>query len=161
MSEDSGSSDSLSERRVNLGDLMPIIEEKLNTGGEVLFSPNGVSMLPTLKAGRDTLVLVSPPPRLKKYDIALFKRGNGQYVLHRVIAVGDTYTFIGDNQVEPEVGIEHGDIIALAVAYVRGGRRVSLNSFLARAFARVWHLCRPLRRLWRRIKEKIKRIFKK
>lgn len=151
----------MSERKVNLGDLMPIIEEKLNTGGEVLFSPSGVSMLPTLKEGRDTLVLVKPQKRLKRYDIALFRRKSGQYVLHRVIAVGDTYTFIGDNQLEPEHGIEDGDIVALCTAYIRGGKRVSLDSPSARAFARLLGLMRPFRRLYRSVVGRLKRIIKR
>lgn len=149
------------ERKINLGELMPIIEEKLAAGGEVLFSPNGTSMLPTLKAGRDTLVLVSPPIRLRKYDVALFRRKNGQYVLHRVIAVGDTYTFIGDNQLEPEREIGDEDIIALCIAYERGGKRVRLDSFSKRAFARFWHFSRPLRRIYRKFVGKLRSVFKK
>ena len=140
---------------------MPIIEEKLAAGGEVLFSPNGTSMLPTLKAGRDTLVLVSPPTKLRKYDVAMFKRGNGQYVLHRVIDVGASYTFIGDNQFEPERGISSEDIIALCIAYERNGRRVRLDSFSSRVFARLWHFTRPLRRVYRKCAKKMKSIFKK
>jgi hypothetical protein len=140
---------------------MPIIEEKLAAEGEVLFSPNGTSMLPTLKAGRDTLVLVSPPKRLRKYDIALFRRRNGQYVLHRVVAVGDRYTFIGDNQFEPERGIEAADIVALCTAYERNGKRVRLDSFSSRLHARILHVSRPLRRFLRRVRGKIKSIFKK
>ena len=140
---------------------MPIIEEKLAAGGEVLFSPNGTSMLPTLKAGRDTLVLVSPPIRLRKYDVALFRRKNGQYVLHRVIAVGDTYTFIGDNQLELEREIGDEDIIALCIAYERGGKRIRLDSFSKRAFARFWHFSRPLRRIYRKFVGKLRSVFKK
>ena len=149
------------ERRVNLGALMPMIEEKLSAGGEVLFSPNGPSMLPTLKEGRDTAVLVSPPKKLRKYDVALFRCGDEKYILHRVIRVGDTYTFIGDNRFECEENIAHGDVIALCIAYERGGKRVRLDSFSARARACIWHAIRPLRRLGRRLKRKVKSIFKK
>ena len=45
------------EIKIDIGALMPIIEEKLAAGGEVLFSPNGISMIPTLKPGVDTAVL--------------------------------------------------------------------------------------------------------
>ena len=149
------------ERKVNIGSVMPIIEERLADGAEVLFSPNGVSMLPTLKSGRDTVVLISPPSRLRKYDIALFKSGSGQYVLHRVISVGETYTFIGDNKFEYERDIAKEDIIALCIAYERGGRRVRLDTPTARAFAMLWHGIRPLRRLYLAIKRRIKALFKK
>ena len=149
------------ERRINFGELIPLLEEKLAGGGEVHFSPNGTSMLPTLKAGRDTLIFVSPPPKLRKYDIALYKRENGQYVLHRVVCVGKNYTFIGDNQLQYEHNVEHGQIIALCTACLRDGKRVELNSFRSRAFARLWHHTRFLRRAKRAVALKLKAILKR
>ena len=83
-----------------LAELMPLICEKLEEGREVTFSPHGSSMLPLLKEGRDTVTLAKPAGKLKKYDIPLYRRENGQFVLHRVVRVGDTYTCIGDNQFE-------------------------------------------------------------
>ena len=148
------------ERKIDIGTLMPIIEEKLAEGGEVLFSPNGVSMLPTLRPGSDVAVLVRAPERLRKYDIALYKRSNGQYVLHRVIGVGASYDFIGDNQLAVEHGVDHGDVIAVCIARERGGRRVRLDSTSARAFARMWIALRPLRRLLSAVKRKIKSVLK-
>ena len=148
------------ERKINLNDAIPVIQEKIACGGEVRFSPNGVSMLPTLKAGRDTVVLVAPTERLKKYDIALFRRDNGQYVLHRVVDSGDTYTFIGDNQFALEKGIKHEQVIAICVAYVRREKRVELDSFRCQFFARFWHYTRFLRKLFHRIRVKIKSILK-
>ncbi len=139
------------EKKINIGALMPLIEEKLAAGGEVLFSPRGTSMLPTFKEGRDSLILVSPPSRLKKYDIALFKIDNCRYVLHRVISVGKkAYTFIGDNRFEYEKNIEQGQIIALCAACVRDGKRIELDSFRARAFARFWHYTRLFRKIYRK-----------
>ena len=149
------------ERKINLNDLIPLIKEKLDEGGEVTFSPNGTSMLPTLKAGRDRLILVSPPERLKKYDVALFLRDNGQYVLHRVIKCKEQYTFIGDNQFFYEKNIGHDQIIALCCAYVRDGKRVSLDSFKCRLFARFWHYTRLWRRGYRAITCRVKSLFKK
>ena len=150
------------EIRINLGEIMPIIEEKLASGGEVLFSPSGSSMLPILRAGRDTVVLVSPPQELKKYDIALFKRADSRYVLHRVISVGEGgYTFIGDNRFECEPNVAREDIIALCIACVRGDRRIALNSFFARLVACLWHTIRPLRRFWQKAVIKISFILKK
>ena len=148
------------EKKITFEEVIPLVLEKLKYGGEVLFSPNGVSMLPTFKEGRDRLVLVAPPARLKKYDVALFKRENGQYVLHRVIRVGKCYTFIGDNQLEYEKNISHEQIIALCSAYVRDERRISLDSLGARSFARFWHYTRPLRRLRHSIGRLVHRIFK-
>ena len=145
------------EVKINLSDAMPLIEEKLASGEEVLFSPTGTSMLPTIRQGRDTVVLVSPPKRLRKYDIAMYKRENGQYVLHRVIKCKETYTFTGDNQYFDEKNIDHGQIIALCSAYIRDGKRVELDSFSCRMSARLRLYTRPLRRVVRKLIRLIKK----
>ena len=55
------------EIKIGLCDAIHLIREKLAEGGEVLFSPKGTSMLPTLKEGRDRVVLSAPPKKLKKF----------------------------------------------------------------------------------------------
>ena len=153
------------ERKINLDDAIALIEDKLASGKEVSFSPSGISMLPTLKEGRDSVILVSPPQRLKKYDIALFRRQNGQYVLHRVVKTKNHYTFMGDNQFWCEKDIKHEQIVALCTAYVRNGKRVNFSSFHHRVYARFWHCTRPLRRgfrvVLRKFKSLVKRIIKR
>ena len=93
--------------------LMPLIRERLEAGQTVRFSPMGISMLPMLRQGKDSVVLSPVPEKLKKYDLPLYRRPDGQYVLHRIAEVGDTYTCIGDNQFRMEPGVEHGQILAL------------------------------------------------
>lgn len=149
------------EIKIDIGALMPIIEEKLARGGEVIFSPNGISMIPTLKPGVDTAVLVAAPDKMKKYDIALFRAKNGQYVLHRVIRTGESYTFIGDSRFECERDIPREDIIALCIARVRDGKRVRLDSCTSRSFARFWHATRPIRRFGAGVKRRLRTIFGK
>ena len=87
---------------------------------------------------------------LKKYDLPLYRRPDGQYVLHRIAEVGDTYTCIGDNQFRMEAGVEHGQILALVTAFYRGERKWEVTSPLYRLYCRFWHYSRPLRRFWRR-----------
>ena len=140
------------EVKINLSDAMPLIEERLACGEEVLFSPSGTSMLPTIQPGVDTVVLVSPPKRLRKYDIAMYKRASGQYVLHRVVKCKDKYTFTGDNQFFNEKNIDNEQIIALCSAYIRDGKRVELDSFLCRIHARYILLTRPVRRVVRKVR---------
>ena len=148
----------MNEREIRLDDIMPLIREKLSAGKSVIFSPRGKSMLPTLHEGRDSVTLVSPPARLEKYDIALYQRKNGQYVLHRVVRVGDTYTFIGDNQFNLEKGIEHSSVIGLCASYVRNGKKIVRNSFRARAYATFLHYTRFPRRIFRAIARRLTRV---
>ena len=46
----------------------------------------GVSMLLMLHQNRDIVVIVPPEGRLKKYDVALYKRGSS-YIFHRIIGI--------------------------------------------------------------------------
>ena len=82
----------------HMEDIMPLIREGLDAGRSVKIAPRGVSMLPMIRQGKDEVILSPPPPRLKKYDIPLYRRENGKYILHRVVKVGESYTCIGDNQ---------------------------------------------------------------
>lgn len=146
----------MTERKIRLEDAMPLIRERLSEGYEVTFAPKGRSMLPFLKEGRDTVTLAAPPTKLKKYDIPLYQRENGQYVLHRVVRVGTTYTCIGDNQFVLESGISHSQIVAVCTSFVRKGKRIYANDPLYRLYAFVWYYSRFPRRvlcvLWSRIR---------
>ena len=148
------------ERReiyTELDALMPLFRERLEAGQNIKFSPRGISMLPMLRQGLDSVILSPPPEKLRKYDLPLYRRTDGKYVLHRVIGTGDTYTMMGDNQFIMERGIRHEQIIALVTAFVRKDREVSVCAFSYRLYCRVWHFSRPLRRVLRRVKNKVKK----
>ena len=93
---------SATEYFTSMDSLMPLFKERLAAGQIVRFSPRGVSMLPMLRQGIDSVELSPVPEKLKKYDLPLYQRRNGQYVLHRIVKVSEGYTCIGDNQFEPE-----------------------------------------------------------
>ena len=149
------------EQKTELVALMPLILETLNEGHEVTFSPHGSSMLPLLREGRDTVTLSKPHGRLKKYDIPLYRRENGQFVLHRVVAVGETYTCIGDNQFALEYGIKDEQIIAVCTSFARKGKKYSADAPLWRAYAVFWHYSRFPRRVWRAVRRRITGLFEK
>ena len=74
-------------------------EEELEKSGKLIYTNVGVSMRPLIKQDRDLLVIEKPKGRLKKYDCPLYKRPNGQYVLHRVVKVcDDGYVILGDKR---------------------------------------------------------------
>ncbi len=129
---------------------MPLIREYLDKGQTVRFSPRGISMLPMLRQGIDNVILSPLPEKLKKYDIPLYQRSDGQYVLHRIVKVGQTYTCIGDNQFQLEPGLRRDQMIAVVTAFSRGKTQYSVHSPAYWLYCRVWHYSRPLRHLWRR-----------
>ena len=149
------------KRSINLDDAMPLIREKLNAGHEVTFSPRGTSMLPFLKEGRDTVTLTAPSAKLKKYDLPLYQRKNGKYVLHRVVKVGETYTCIGDNQFTLERGIEHGQIIAVCSSFVRKGKKIKASDFSYRLYAIFWNHSRFIRRILAAVCRRVSRLWRK
>lgn len=143
-------------RETKLEALMPLIRETLAAGNTVRFTPRGNSMLPMLHSDRDTVTLSPVPPRLQKYDLPLYQRENGQYVLHRVVAVGETYTCIGDNQFAREEGLTHDQMIGLVTAFTRNGREYTVTDPAYRLYCRVWHYTRLPRRLWRGLWRRLK-----
>lgn len=73
------------------------IEDVLKEKGVYMGPTVGVSMLPMLKTRRDTIVVKPKTERLKRLDVALYKRGE-DYILHRVLeSVDGGYIIRGDN----------------------------------------------------------------
>lgn len=146
--------------RVSLSELLPIIEEQLNAGKDVCFTPNGISMQPMLYQGRDSVILSPAPSALKKYDLPLYRRSDGQFVLHRIVKVNKdgSYTLCGDNQYAREKGINHSQVIGLVTAFIRKGKRVSCKNPLYRLYCIFRVKDRHIYSLLMRIKG---RIFKK
>lgn len=142
--------DSFASKELPLEQLMPLIQDQLSAGKSVCFSPKGTSMLPMLRQGIDTVTLSPLPDKLKKYDLPLYQRKNGQYVLHRIVKADDTYTCIGDNQFQLETGLTHDQMIGVVTAFSRGKREWKVTHPLYRLYCRFWHISRPLRHLWRR-----------
>lgn len=149
--------DSLLSKDMYLEQLMPLIKEKLAAGQTVKFKPRGISMMPLLRQGVDSVVLSPVTQKLKKYDIPLYQRDDGHYVLHRIVKIGQTYTCIGDNQFELEHGLRHDQMIAVVSAFYRNEEYHSVSELRYRLYVRFWHYSRGLRHFWRRGKGWLKR----
>ena len=130
--------------------LMPLFQEQLAAGHSVRFSPKGVSMLPMLREGIDSVVLSPVNGKLKKYDLPLYRRDNGKYVLHPIVHVGEAYTCMGDNQYVPEPGLRQDQMIGVVTAFYRGNRKYAVEHLGYRLYCRIWHGSRPVRHLWKR-----------
>lgn len=144
-----------------LDELMPMFKQKLSQGESVCFYPRGTSMMPMLRQGIDAVVLSPLPEKLKKYDLPLYQRRKGQYVLHRILKVGDTYTCIGDNQYSYEPGVAHDQMIGVVTAFYRGEKLISVDSFSHKLYCRFWHHTRKLRGYYLAAKARIRKIFPK
>lgn len=141
-------------KRVFLWEVNPLIEETLRGGGEVAFTPAGYSMLPMLRNRQDKIILVQPPLQLKKYDIPLYRRENGQFVLHRVVAVKKNgYIMCGDNQGQVEYGVSHEQIIGVVKAFYRGDKYIDCKAGKGyRLYCVLWTNLIPARRIFFRLR---------
>ena len=105
---------------LSMSEIWQLAEVVISSGGEFRFFHKGTSMLPLLRQGIDSVVLVSPTD-IKKNDILLYKRANGQFVMHRAIKIKkDEYIMCGDNQYQHEHGIKKENILAKVKGIYRG-----------------------------------------
>ena len=137
-------------KKTELDQLMPLIREGLSAGKSVRFSPSGTSMLPMLREGIDSVVLSPVLKKLKKYDVVLYRRDNGQYILHRIIKVEHTYTCVGDNQFYQEKDLHHDQMIAVVTSFYRNKKEIQASNFLYRFYYHFWHYIRPVLHLFKR-----------
>ena len=115
--------------------------EIVNTGQEVPLMVVGHSMEPFLIHERDSVLLAPIRDTLKKGDIALFKREDGQYILHRIYKIKqDGYYFVGDNQniCDIEGPIRREQICAVVYKARRHGNEIQEKDFIWRFFKREW-----------------------
>ena len=138
---------------------LPKIRELLAQGDNVRIAPGGISMLPTLRPNQDIVILSPISGRLKKYDVAFYQRENGQCVLHRVIEVSETYTFIGDHQFRKEPGITDEQLIARMSGFVRNGKEHSVEEPMYRLYCKLWHHTRKLRHVIKWPKYYLRRVL--
>ncbi len=111
----------------SMEELFPLIEEGIARNGRYRFYPRGVSMQPLLVGGEDSVEL-SAATDINKYDMLLYQRDDGSFVLHRVVKVrGDLIDFCGDGQCYVEKGIRRDQIKAGVYAFYKGERRVEVT----------------------------------
>ncbi len=142
-------------------EIMALAGESLASGRSVTIFPRGVSMLPMLREGLDSVELSPVTGKLKKYDIPLYRRADGSFVLHRIVKVGKTYTCSGDNQTAYENGVSHESVVAVVTAFTRGKKRYTVKNFGYRVYCRVLNFRRKSKRLYLKARRKICRLFKK
>lgn len=104
------------------------IEEGLQNKGYVVYGIKGVSMNPLLVSGRDKVLIKKVNKPLKKGDIALYKRNNGKYILHRIIkAKNGDLVLCGDNQFILEKGIKESQILGVCSGYFKKDKYIDFD----------------------------------
>ncbi len=129
----------MNNKEFSLSEYDETIRTVLESGGEFRIYPKGTSMLPLIRAGRDSVCLEKNKGSLKRGDIAFYLRDNGEYVLHRVVnAENGHYTMCGDNQVTLETGIEDRHIIGTATKIYRDNKLITPDNKRYRLYLFLW-----------------------
>ena len=141
---------------------MVSFEEELERSGKLVYTTVGVSMNPLIKQDRDLSIIEKPKGRLKKFDVALYKRANGQYVLHRVVKVlEDGYVILGDNCCSKEYNIKESQILGVLTSLVRNGKEIDLNSFGYKLYVRARYAHYPVRVIISKTKRFLIKLIKR
>lgn len=136
-------------------------EEEIEKSGKIIYINVGDSMMPFIKQGRDVLVISRVEGRLKRYDVPLYKRDSGQYVLHRILKVRENdYVICGDNRCSREYGITDRHIIGVLTGIIRDGREIPVTDRKYRIYVHLWCDFFPVRAFFIRIRQFLKRRLK-
>ena len=137
-------------------------EEMLRTSGFDLVSPISGSMRPMVRQRRDSLLFRRPEGRLRKYDVALYKR-DGMTIMHRVIRVRpEGYVIRGDNAREKE-HVREEQIIGVMTGFYRDETFIPAEDGRYQRYARLIvaaHPILPLVKLGRRVLRRLTRMIK-
>ena len=124
---------------IHLSDYEDLIREVLASGGEFRLYPHGISMLPLLRQGRDSVSLRQVDSPIRKGDILFYQRPDGSFVLHRVRAVKPNgLTMIGDNQTLPERGVSPDWVIGRVTRIFRDDKEVICDGLRYRLYRKLW-----------------------
>ena len=146
--------------KLNMEELVPLITEVINSGAIFKLYPHGQSMLPTIEEGVDAVDL-SYPFKLKKYDIVLYKREEGKYVLHRIVKEhGEYYDMCGDAQLDIEKNVPKSNVIAVVSAIHRKDKILFSTDFLFYKEAVILYRIKAFKRFIRSCNRFIYKIYK-
>lgn len=148
-------------KELNISNVIEYIEDYINVKKlDVEFTPSGKSMLPIIVQDEDKVVLTGFKV-LKKLDIVLCKRENGEYVLHRIIKIkkNKNITLCGDNQLFKEKNIDISQVIGKVKNIIKkNGTIIDVDKdFKYRSKVRLIIILRPFKNIIYRIKRKCKR----
>jgi len=132
-------------KNVKSAELFSAINELLLNGQKVRITVTGNSMMPFLMENRDSVELSAATINdLRFGQIALIRRDNGVYVLHRVIFKSkNSFYLAGDAQCRVEGPIPPRQLIAVVSAIWRKGKMISPSNMLWRILSFIWWIRLP------------------
>lgn len=113
--------------------------ELTDEGKTVSVLVSGGSMAPFLCANRDYVFLEKAENPLKKGDIVLFTRENGDYILHRIKKItSQGYYLTGDRQTALEGPVNSNQIHCVATSAKRKEQLITPKNAVWKFYSKVW-----------------------
>ena len=120
--------------------------QELQAGRSIVAQTVGDSMQPLLGEGRTAVVVQPLAGPLKRGDLPLYRRPDGQYVLHRIVRVKDgVYYTRGDNRYNEPERVEPDWVLGVVTQVVRGGRTIPVTDGSYCCYTALWLASYPLR----------------
>lgn len=114
------------------------IEQQIDQEGYYISTTVGDSMYPMLRNRRDQVLIESVDCDLQRYDLPLYRRPSGEYVLHRILRVEkNTYIVCGDNRWSKE-RVPKNWIIGKMTGFYRDNIWVDHKNTKYRLYVHVW-----------------------
>lgn len=129
--------------------------------GSIVVPPTGRSMRPMLRNKLDKIKLI-PPYDLMKYDVIMYQRPTGQYIIHRIIKIinNNTYILSSDNQWQKEA-IKYQSIIGVMEGFYRKNKYISKRNTLYILYLLIFVHTKFIRKFFYYVKSFFMKIFKK
>ena len=136
------------------------LEELLAEKGYIVYTNVGCSMMPLLRERRDIIEIRPAEFPIRKYQVALYKRGD-QYILHRCISSGPSgYVFAGDHNTFKERDVTEAMILGVMTRVIRGGKDIRMDDPRYRIYAHLWVDFFPVRVMILRAKSLLRKLLK-
>ena len=108
----------------------------------------GDSMRPILRENRDVAIVDSVRGVLSPNDVVLYKRPDGQYVLHRILnTYGNYYVTCGDNRWKREK-IPFDWAIGVMKGFYNDDEYIDVTDKAYQRYSKLWCRIYPLRAAW-------------
>lgn len=114
------------------------LRDELKLRGEILQTTVGNSMEPMLHNKASLVRVKSIDRTLKRYELPLYQRPSGQYVMHRILRVkGDNYIICGDNRLNKEV-VPKDWVIGVVTEFKNGDKFIPVTDKKYRLYVHLW-----------------------
>ncbi len=124
----------------------PSAEEALAAGKTLHINPEGISMLPLIKAGRDSVYINSTTfEDVKKGDVILYRNEHRLLVLHRLVKKTPAVFYtVGDNQLISAGPYKKEALLGKMIGMERKGRYIDSGQSSMRLYGKLWMFRRRL-----------------